>query len=346
MSKVLSMFRRPTPRPRRARRGVFLLPSMFTVANMFCGWACIVYAMRGDFVTAAPFVGFAMVLDLLDGRIARATGATSDFGVEFDSLADIVSFGVAPATLVFAWGLEPLGRLGWAVAFLWLTAVAVRLARFNIQGTEGDKRYFVGLPSPAAAGVPAATVFAVPGGLAEPAAAFGALAIVLLPAVPGPTPNDRRPDSDGACGPPGFTIVVRWKAERDDGAHSFRALNADGAVVQLDVPFGDGHAEPGPADFCREIRLEDAREGHLVEADAGVLNDEFDVLVARARRHGERAVPRHGVESILDDVGQRTADEGAIDEQRRQRARQVDRQSNALIKTNAIRLEHVVDDLG
>ncbi len=183
MSKVLSMFRRPTPRPRRARRGVFLLPSMFTVANMFCGWACIVYAMRGDFVTAAPFVGFAMVLDLLDGRIARATGATSDFGVEFDSLADIVSFGVAPATLVFAWGLEPLGRLGWAVAFLWLTAVAVRLARFNIQGTEGDKRYFVGLPSPAAAGVPAATVFAVPGGLAEPAAAFGALAIVLLPAV-------------------------------------------------------------------------------------------------------------------------------------------------------------------
>lgn len=183
MSKVLSMFRRQPAEVRRVRRGAFLLPSMFTVANMFCGWACIVYAMRGDFVTAAPFIGFAMVLDLLDGRIARATGATSDFGVEFDSLADIVSFGVAPATLVFAWGLEPLGRLGWAIAFLWLTAVAVRLARFNIQDKEGDKVCFVGLPSPAAAGVPAATVFALPGGLTEPGTVFAALAIVFLPAL-------------------------------------------------------------------------------------------------------------------------------------------------------------------
>ena len=183
MSKVLSMFRRQPAQVRRVRRGAFLLPSMFTVANMFCGWACIVYAMRGDFVTAAPFIGFAMVLDLLDGRIARATGATSDFGVEFDSLADIVSFGVAPATLVFAWGLEPLGNFGWAVAFLWLTAVAVRLARFNIQDKEGDKSCFIGLPSPAAAGVPAATVFAVPEGLSEVATVFGALAIVFLPAL-------------------------------------------------------------------------------------------------------------------------------------------------------------------
>ena len=183
MSKVLSMFSKPKPHPRHLRRGVFLLPSMFTVANMFCGWACIVYAMRGDFSTAAPFIGFAMVLDLLDGRIARATGATSDFGVQFDSLADIVSFGVAPATLVFSWGLEPLGRLGWAVAFLWLTATAVRLGRFNLKGKKGSKRYFVGLPSPAAAGVPAATVFAMPGGLTEPVVAVGALSIVLVPAL-------------------------------------------------------------------------------------------------------------------------------------------------------------------
>ena len=182
MSRVLSVFRRPPARPQRFRRGVYLLPSMFTVANMFCGWACIVYAMRGDYVTAAPFVGFAMVLDLLDGRIARLADATSDFGVEFDSLADIISFGVAPATLVFSWGLEPLGRVGWAVAFLWLTAAAVRLARFNIQTKGGDKRYFVGLPSPAAAGVPAATVFAYPGRLEDPGAALGALAVVLVPA--------------------------------------------------------------------------------------------------------------------------------------------------------------------
>ena len=112
MSKVLTMFKDPKKEPRRLRRGAYLLPSMFTVANMFCGWACIVYSMRGEFATAAPFIGFAMVLDLLDGRIARATGATSDFGVEFDSLADVISFGIAPATLVFSWGLQPLGQLG------------------------------------------------------------------------------------------------------------------------------------------------------------------------------------------------------------------------------------------
>ncbi len=182
MSRVLSMFRPVTAPPRRLRRGAYLLPSLFTVANMFCGWACIVFAMRGEYFTAAPFIGFAIVLDGLDGRVARATGATSDFGVEFDSLADVISFGVAPATLVFAWGLEPLGRLGWAVAFLWLAAAAVRLARFNIQGKEGDKRYFIGLPSPAAAGVPAATVFAYPVGFAEPGAALAALPIVLAPA--------------------------------------------------------------------------------------------------------------------------------------------------------------------
>src|SRR4051812_10467102 len=84
------------------------------MGNMFCGYACIVYAMRGDFDTAAPFIGFAVVLDMLDGRIARLTGTSSAFGVEFDSLADVISFGVAPAMLSFAWALQPLGRLGWA----------------------------------------------------------------------------------------------------------------------------------------------------------------------------------------------------------------------------------------
>ena len=151
MTKVLEAFRRPRP-SRKFQRGVFLLPSMLTVANMFCGWACIVYAMRGDYVTAAPLVAFAMILDTLDGRVARLMDATSDFGVEFDSLADIISFGVAPAVLVFAWGLEPLGRFGWTASFLYVTASAMRLARFNIQTTGDDKRYFLGLPSPAAAG--------------------------------------------------------------------------------------------------------------------------------------------------------------------------------------------------
>ncbi len=175
------MFRKPK-KNRRLQRGVYLLPGMFTVANMFCGWACVVYSMRGDFVTAAPLVAIAMVLDTLDGRIARMTGATSEFGEEFDSLADIVSFGVAPAVLVFSWGLESLGRLGWAVGFLYITAAAIRLARFNIHGKSDDKRFFVGLPSPAAAGILAATVFAYPSGLNQMTQALAGLPLVLVPA--------------------------------------------------------------------------------------------------------------------------------------------------------------------
>ena len=156
---------------------MYLLPSLFTLGNMFCGYACIVYAMRGEFETAAPFIGFAIVLDMLDGRIARLTGTASDFGVEFDSLADVISFGIAPAILSFAWGLSPLGRLGWAAGFMFLTAAAMRLARFNIQSAAGgDKRYFVGMPSPAAAAIPAATVFAYPWGLYDYRAALPALA--------------------------------------------------------------------------------------------------------------------------------------------------------------------------
>src|SRR3954462_9245534 len=102
----LKFLRRANDRPRRRfRRGVYLLPSLLTLGNMFCGYACIVYAMRGEFETAAPFIGFAIVLDMLDGRIARLTGTASDFGVEFDSLADVISFGIAPAILSFSWGL-------------------------------------------------------------------------------------------------------------------------------------------------------------------------------------------------------------------------------------------------
>ena len=129
-----------TGRARRFRRGVYILPTLFTLGNMFCGYACIVYAMRGEFETAAPFIGFAIVLDMLDGRIARMTGSASDFGVEFDSLADVISFGIAPAILSFSWGLQPLGRLGWLAGFLFLTAAAMRLARFNIQSAHGRRQ--------------------------------------------------------------------------------------------------------------------------------------------------------------------------------------------------------------
>lgn len=170
------------PGQRGLRHGVSLLPSLFTIANLFCGWACVVHAMRGDLTTAAPFIGMAIVLDMLDGRIARMTGTTSEFGVQLDSLADLISFGMAPAILSFQWGLAPLGRLGWAAGFMFVTAAALRLARFNIQA-HTDKRYFVGMPSPAAAAVPAATVFFFPEGMQTYQQALPALAVVLVPAL-------------------------------------------------------------------------------------------------------------------------------------------------------------------
>ncbi len=184
VTKVFSVFRQPIRKKpaRRFQRGVYLLPSMCTVGNLFCGWACVVYTMLGDYVTAAPFIAFAIVLDTLDGRIARYAGVTSDFGKEFDSLADVISFGIAPAILVCTWGLESVGRLGWAVGFLYVTATAMRLARFNIRPKEGDARYFVGLPSPAAAGVLAATVFAYPVALQGVREAIFALAVMVVPA--------------------------------------------------------------------------------------------------------------------------------------------------------------------
>ena len=180
---MLTPHRRHTDVPeRRLRRGVYLLPSLMTLGNLFCGYACVIYAMRGEYAIAAPFVGIAMVLDTLDGRIARLTGTTSEFGLQFDSLADIISFGIAPAILTFSWGLTSLGNWGWAAGFVYVTAAAMRLARFNIQAGSVDKRYFVGMPSPAAATVPASTIFAYPSGFQEPIGAIPVLALVLVPA--------------------------------------------------------------------------------------------------------------------------------------------------------------------
>ena len=174
--------RRATDKPgRRFRRGVYLLPSMFTLANMFSGYACIVFAMRGELEKAAPLIGLAIIVDMLDGRVARMTGTTSQFGVEFDSLADVISFGIAPAIMAFQWGLHPLGRLGWAAGFVFVAGAAIRLARFNIQTGTVDKKYFVGLPSPAAAAVPATTIYFYPEGLQSPLAALAVLALVIVP---------------------------------------------------------------------------------------------------------------------------------------------------------------------
>ena len=180
----LPLRRRKTDRPQRFKRGVYLLPSLLTIANLFCGYACVVHATRADFDTAALLIGFAMILDTLDGFIARLTHTSSAFGVQLDSLADVVSFGLAPAILAFLWGLWPLQRLGWAVGFLYVTAAAMRLARFNIQtNTITDKRYFAGMPSPAAAAVIVSTVYLFPGGIQDPRIALAGLPLVLVPAL-------------------------------------------------------------------------------------------------------------------------------------------------------------------
>jgi CDP-diacylglycerol--serine O-phosphatidyltransferase len=178
------LLRRREDRPQRFKRGVYLLPSVFTVANLFCGYGCVVYATQGDFDTAAVLIGIAMILDTLDGFVARLTNSSSAFGVQLDSLADVVSFGLAPAILAFTWGLWPLKRLGWAAGFIYVTAAAMRLARFNIQTSAAtDKRYFVGMPSPAAAGVIAATVYLFPYGPQDQQMALAALVMVVVPAL-------------------------------------------------------------------------------------------------------------------------------------------------------------------
>mgnify|MGYP003654634330 CR=1 FL=1 len=142
------------------RRGIFLLPNLFTTAAMFSGFYAIIAAMNGRFETAAIAIFLAMVLDGLDGRVARMTNTQSAFGAEFDSLSDMVSFGVAPALIVYMWSLvylkeisPSMGKLGWMAAFIYATCTALRLARFNTQIGIADKRYFQGLASPAAAAV-------------------------------------------------------------------------------------------------------------------------------------------------------------------------------------------------
>jgi CDP-diacylglycerol---serine O-phosphatidyltransferase len=146
------------PRPRRFRRGAAILPSLFTTGNLFLGFAAIVRTFHGQYAEAAPLIFWAILLDVLDGRIARMTGTTSEFGAELDSLADVVSFGVAPALLAYSWGFATLPRVGWLVAFLFVVCGALRLARFNVQKSVVDGRYFVGLPIPAAAAPVAALV--------------------------------------------------------------------------------------------------------------------------------------------------------------------------------------------
>lgn len=141
------------------RRGIYLLPNLFTIAGLFAGFYAIVTAMEGYFNYAAVAIFVAMIMDFFDGRVARLTNTQSAFGAELDSLSDMVSFGVAPALVIYSWSLEGLGKLGWLAAFIFTAAGALRLARFNTQVLIADKRYFQGLPIPAAAGVLASIVW-------------------------------------------------------------------------------------------------------------------------------------------------------------------------------------------
>jgi len=141
------------------RQGIYLLPNLITTAALFAGFYAIIAAMRGDFENAAAAIFFAMVLDGLDGRIARMTNTSSKFGAEYDSLADMVSFGVAPALVTFSWALGELGKFGWSAAFIYVACAALRLARFNTKIDSADKNYFTGLASPAAAAILASTVW-------------------------------------------------------------------------------------------------------------------------------------------------------------------------------------------
>ena len=145
---------------KQPRKGVYLLPNLFTTAALFSGFYSIIAAMDGNFSHAAVAVFISMVFDGLDGRVARMTHTQSAFGAEYDSLADMVSFGIAPALIVFTWSLAPLGKIGWIAAFIYAVGAALRLARFNTMLGVEEKRYFTGLPSPAAAAIVAGVIWA------------------------------------------------------------------------------------------------------------------------------------------------------------------------------------------
>jgi CDP-diacylglycerol--serine O-phosphatidyltransferase len=168
------------------RRARSWLPSMFTLANMMCGFGAILVAFRGEYRLACALIALSVVFDIADGAVARLVGAVSPFGLQFDSLADLVSFGLAPALLVFALfsdGRDELDALGWIACFLWVACAAIRLARFNTTiDPTADKRYFTGLPSPGAAGVVLASVYAF-ADLMQGRDRLWVLIVVLLPAL-------------------------------------------------------------------------------------------------------------------------------------------------------------------
>ena len=176
--------RKPLLNPERRRRGIYILPNLFTTAALFAGFYAIVQAMNGLYEQAAVAIFIAMVLDGLDGRVARLTRTQSAFGAEYDSLSDMVSFGAARALIVYEWALKGMGKLGWMAAFIYCVGAALRLARFNTNIDVVDKRYFQGLPSPAAAALVAGLVWVViDNGIAGPDVRWYACALTIFAGV-------------------------------------------------------------------------------------------------------------------------------------------------------------------
>ncbi|MDY6879541.1 MAG: CDP-diacylglycerol--serine O-phosphatidyltransferase [Desulfatiglans sp.] len=168
----------PKKRPKGSKRGIYIVPNLFTSASLFCGFYAIIASIQGRYETAAIAIIVSCLLDGLDGRIARLTRSTSQFGIEYDSLADLVAFGVAPAVLTFRWALEPFGRLGWMACSVFVICGALRLARFNVQNSRLEPNFFKGLPIPAAATFIASLILFLTtvGGLTD----FGHMSVLFL----------------------------------------------------------------------------------------------------------------------------------------------------------------------
>jgi CDP-diacylglycerol---serine O-phosphatidyltransferase len=220
------------------RRGVYIVPTLFTMLNIFFGFRSIVNSMRAveaitsgqtnaaihAFEVACVSLLIAAVFDTFDGLAARQLGATSEFGKEYDSLADVVTFGCAPAVLVYAWGLQPLGKLGVGIAFLFLVSVSLRLARFNVMSGKADYRYFVGLPSPAGALTIAAIIFYAPAPVTD--RRFAIVILILT-----------------ACTAFAMVSPIRWRAQKGINFQKGRSLMY---VVVLAGIVAIGFAWPRP----------------------------------------------------------------------------------------------------
>jgi len=170
------------PTPSKRRRGIYLLPNLFTTAALFAGYYAIVAGMQGRFEAAAIAIFIAMILDGLDGRVARMTNTQSDFGAQYDSLSDLASFGIAPSLVIYQWALSDMGKIGWLAAFIYTASAALRLARFNTQVGTADKNYFQGLASPAAAAIIAGWVW-VGNDYLEPGRVMNIISLILTASI-------------------------------------------------------------------------------------------------------------------------------------------------------------------